>query len=280
MMFNRRAAFAWALPLVLLMGCALVLPFVWRSAVLLTDCARQEAGCALAELTADDDYLRAAWNTWWLSSVSALLGVMLGLGSAIALQRHPKARPVLTALASLGANFSGVPLAMALMVLFGAQGVVPVAAASLGWPLRLELQSMGGLLLAYVCFQAPLATLLLAAPVGLMDRSLHEAAATLGAPDGLFWRRVGLPLLLPSLVETFGLLFANAAAAFATPFALSGTSAQVLAVRMASLVSGDIFAQPELSALLAVLLFGMMALMLTLSRWVAGRCRLLLEDAP
>lgn len=276
-MFTRRAAVGWALPLMLLMGGALVLPFVWRTGLLLSDCAQQEAGCALAELVADDEYLRAAWNTWWLSTVSALLGLLLGLGSAVALQQRPGARPVLTALASLGANLSGVPLAMALMVLLGAQGVIPLAADAMGWPLRLELQGMGGLLLAYVCFQAPLATLLLVAPVGLMDRSLQEAAATLGAPDGLFWRRVGLPLLLPSLVETFGLLFANAAAAFATPFALSGTSAQVLAVRMASLVSGDIFAQPELSALLALLLFSMMAVMLAASRWAAARCRRLLE---
>ncbi len=122
----------------------------------------------------------------------------------------------------------------------------------------------------------PLATLLLLAPVRLLDAGLLDAAATLGATPALFWRRVGLPMLLPSLVEVGSLLFANAAAAYATPFALSGTAANVLAVRIASLVSGDIFSQPELSALLALLMFVMLVLVIGGGRMLAARLRLAL----
>src|SRR5471032_2493550 len=100
-----------------------------------------------------------------------------------------------------------------------------------------------------------------------------DAASTLGASPALFWRRVGLPLLLPSLVEVGSLLFANAAAAYATPFALSGTSANVLAVRIAALVSGDIFAQPALSSLLAVLMFALLASVIGGAAWLARRLR-------
>jgi len=86
---------------------------------------------------------------------------------------------------------------------------------------------------------------------------------------------VGLPLLLPSLVEVGSLLFANAAAAYATPFALSGTSANVLAVRIAALVSGDIFSNPGLSSLLALLMFVLLVLVIggasLLARWLRGR---------
>jgi putative spermidine/putrescine transport system permease protein len=100
-----------------------------------------------------------------------------------------------------------------------------------------------------------------------------DAAITLGASPWRFWRRVGIPLLLPSVVEVGSLLFANAAAAYATPFALSGTSANVLAVRIASLVSGDIFAQPELSSLLAVLMFVLLVTVIGGGRWLAARLR-------
>ena len=88
----------------------------------------------------------------------------------------------------------------------------------------------------------------------MLDPALAEAAATLGARPATYWRRVGLPLLAPSLVETASLLFANAAAAYATPFALAGTASPVLAVRIAAAVSGDIFSQPELATALSLVM--------------------------
>jgi len=273
MALNAGSAWRCAWPLLLLTGVALVLPFGWRAATIFGDCIGHGDGCAIGELTADGYYLEAAWNTLWLSALSALIGLLIGLGAAVALLRLPRMERPVTLLASLGANFSGVPLAVALLLLFGAQGVVTVSLQSMGLPPWIDLQGLGGLLLAYVCFQAPLAALLLIAPARMLDASLQDAAATLGAGPALYWRRVGLPLLLPSLVEVFGLLFANAAAAFATPFALSGTAAHVLAVRIASLVSGDIFAQPELSALLALILFAMLAAVLGPTRWLAARLR-------
>ncbi|WP_431287952.1 hypothetical protein [Roseateles chitinivorans] len=273
MSLNARTATRLAGPLLLLTAAALLLPFGWRAIALLVDCVGQGNGCAIGELTADTYYLEAAWNTLWLGALSALIGLAIGLGAAIALLRVPRIESAVTLLASLGANFSGVPLAVALLLLFGAQGVVTAAMQAAGLAPWVDLQGLDGLLLAYVCFQAPLATLLLIAPVKMLDGSLQDAAATLGAGPVLYWRRVGLPLMLPSLVEVFGLLFANAAAAFATPFALSGTAAHVLAVRIASLVSGDIFAQPELSALLALVLFLMLAVVIGLTRWLAARLR-------
>lgn len=273
MTLTSRAALWLALPLALLTGAALLLPFGWRAVAILADCVLRGDGCAIGELTADRYYLEAAWNTLWLSALSAAIGLAIGLGAAIALLRLPRLERPVTLLASLGANFSGVPLAVALLLLFGAQGVVTVGLQALGATPWIDLQGLGGLLLAYVCFQAPLAALLLIAPVKLLDAGLQDAAATLGAGPLLYWRRIGLPLMRPSLVEAFGLLFANAAAAFATPFALNGTAAHVLAVRIAALVSGDIFAQPELSALLALVLFVMLAAVLGLSRLLAARLR-------
>ncbi|WP_416759013.1 hypothetical protein ACNI65_20365 [Roseateles sp. So40a] len=273
MPLNTSTAWRGARPLLLLTGIALVLPFGWRVVSVLGDCVGQGGNCALGELTADSYYLEAAWNTLWLSAVSALIGLAIGLGASIALLRMPRLERPVALMASLGANFSGVPLAVALLLLFGAQGVVTVSQQALGLTPWIDLQGMGGLLLAYVCFQAPLAALLLIAPVRMLDATLPDAAATLGAGPVLYWRRVGLPLLLPSAVEVFGLLFANAAAAFATPFALSGTAAHVLAVRIAALVSGDIFSQPELSAWLALVLFAMLATVLGATRWAAARLR-------
>lgn len=264
---------AWlaAGPLLGLMAAALLLPFGWRSADLLRTCLGSD-GCALHELWADRFYVDAITRTVALSAASTGLGLLLGLGAALHLAARPRWEKPVAVLAGLGANFAGVPLALALTLLLGSQGVLTglaQGAGLTGW----DLNSDAGLLLAFVCFQVPLAVVLLMAPVRLLDPALAEAAATLGARPAAFWRRVGLPLLLPSLVEAASLLFANAAAAYATPFALAGTASPVLAVRIAAAVSGDIFAQPELATALSLVMAVLLLTVIVGGRWLAARLR-------
>lgn len=247
---------AWltAGPLLALLAAALLLPFGWRSLDLLRACAGGADGCALHELWADRFYVDAILRTVALSAASTALGLVFGLGAALHLVALPRWDKTVAVLAGLGANFAGVPLALALTLLLGSQGVLTTLAHDAGLLQGWDLNSDAGLLLAYTTFQVPLALVLLMAPVRLLDPALAEAAATLGASPARFWCRVGLPLLAPSLVEAASLLFANAAAAYATPFALAGTASPVLAVRIAAAVSGDIFSQPELATALSLVM--------------------------
>ena len=274
MNLSKRAAWFAAAPLLAIVALAVVLPFAWRSAAFVADCVHGSE-CALRDLVADSYYLKAIVNTVWISTLSTLLALAIGGAAAVALAEHPSWRRASSVLANLGANFAGVPLALALTLLFGVQGVLRQALAGAGIALPFDLEGNAGLFVAYLCFQVPLATLTLAQPVQMLEGGLMDAAATLGASPARFWRRVGLPLLLPSLVEVGSLLFANAAAAYATPFALSGTSANVLAVRIAALVSGDIFSNPGLSSLLALLMFVLLVVVIAganaLARWLRER---------
>ncbi len=272
MNLSRRASWIAAAPLLAIVALAVVLPFAWRSGGFVSDCVRGN-DCALRDLVADGYYAKAVFNTAWISALSTLVALAIGGAAAVALAEHPEWRRASSVLANLGANFAGVPLALALTLLFGVQGVLRQALASAGVALPFDLDGNGGLFVAYLCFQVPLATLMLALPVQMLEAGLMDAAATLGASPSLFWRRVGLPLLLPSLIEVGSLLFANAAAAYATPFALSGTSANVLAVRIAALVSGDIFSNPGLSSLLALLMFALLVTVIAGASWIARRLR-------
>ena len=272
MNLSKRAPWIAAAPLLLVVLLAVLLPFAWRSGGFLSDCLRGDE-CAVHDLVADGYYLKAVFNTIWISASSTLVALAIGCAAAVALAAQPSWRRASSVLANLGANFAGVPLALALTLLFGVQGVLRQGLASAGIALPFDLEGNGGLLLAYLCFQVPLATLMLALPVQMLEGGLMDAAATLGAGPVLFWRRVGLPLLLPSLIEVGSLLFANAAAAYATPFALSGTSANVLAVRIAALVSGDIFSNPGLSSLLALLMFALLVLVIAGANLIARRLR-------
>ena len=215
----------------------------------------------------------AVARTVALSAASTTLGLVLGLGAALHLVAHPRWDKPVAVLAGLGANFAGVPLALALTLLLGSQGALTTLARSTGLLQDWDLNSNTGLLLAFTAFQVPLALVLLMAPVRLLDPALLEAAATLGASPARFWRRVGLPLLAPSLVETASLLFANAAAAYATPFALAGTASPVLAVRIAAAVSGDIFSQPELATALSLVMAVLLLTAIVGGRLLAARLR-------
>jgi len=272
MNLSRRASWIAAAPLVLIALLAVVLPFVWRSWAFVFDCLRGDE-CAFHDLLADSYYLKAVANTVWIATLSTLIALAVGCAAAVALAAHPTWRRASSVLANLGANFAGVPLALGLTLLFGVQGVLRQGLANLGVVLPFDLDGNDGLLVAYLCFQVPLATLMLTLPVQMLEGGLVDAAATLGAGPMLFWHRVGLPLLLPSLIEVGSLLFANAAAAYATPFALSGTSTNVLAVRIAALVSGDIFSNPGLSSLLALLMFALLAIVIVGANLVARRLR-------
>jgi putative spermidine/putrescine transport system permease protein len=272
MNLGKRATWAAALPLLAVVAVAVLLPFAWRTWSFVADCVHGD-DCAVHELVADSYYLKAVFNTVWIAGLSSLVALAIGGGAAVALAEQPAWRRASSVLASMGANFAGVPLALALTLLFGAQGVVRESLAQAGVALPFDLDGNGGLLVAYLCFQVPLATLMLLAPVQMLEGGLKDAAATLGAGPALFWRRVGLPVLLPSLIEVGSLLFANAAAAYATPFALSGTAANVLAVRIAALVSGDIFAQPALSSLLALIMFAVLVVAVGGASLLARRLR-------
>ena len=83
---------------------------------------------------------------------------------------------------------------------------------------------------------------------------IEEAAYLMGASRFVFWRRIGLPILAPSLLSAFLLLFANAMGTYATAWALVGGSANLVTIRIGELTAGDVFSDPNLADALAMLL--------------------------
>jgi putative spermidine/putrescine transport system permease protein len=69
--------------------------------------------------------------------------------------------------------------------------------------------------------------------------TLREAAANLGASQRQYWTNIGLPLLTPSLLGGFLLLFANAFSAYATAFALSSGGTRLVSVQIRFYLQGN-----------------------------------------
>lgn len=229
---------------------------------MLTGSLRQDGGMGItfgfySRILNSAYYLQAIKNSLLISISCSLIGIVVGLLCAYSITRFsPRVRDRLLMLSNMTSNFAGVPLAFAYIILLGSNGVFTLLFKQWGWSVFADfnLYSWTGLILVYVYFQVPLALLLLYPSFYGIREQWKEAASLLGATRWQFWRTIGIPVLTPAVFGTLGILFANSMGAYATAYALVGGNYNLLAVRIGSLVSGDVVNEPQLGNALAVIL--------------------------
>lgn len=216
-----------------------------------------------------DPFVRSSYAyTIKLSAVSALGGGIIGcfLAYAITVGRLPQAvRSLLLSFSGVAANFAGIPLAFAFIATLGNLGLVNAMLSNFGVSLRdvgFILYSFWGLALTYIYFQIPLMVLVMAPTFDGLRREWMEAAESLGASAWQYWRYIGIPVLLPSVLGAMVLLFGNAFGAHATAFALTGGGGgiKVITILIGSQLSGDAKINPGLGNAMAVGMIGVMVL--------------------
>lgn len=206
--------------------------------------------------------IRAAyWTSLKLSLISAGLGCAIGfaMAAAVVFGGLPKGvRSPLLTFSGVASNFAGVPLAFAFIATLGPAGLITIwLRTEFGINLRamgFNLLSFWGLVITYLFFQIPLMILIITPALDGLKREWREAAAVLGATTAQYWRMVALPILFPSLLGTFALLFANAFGAVATAFALTGPQLNIVPIKLFAQIRGDVLGNPNLGFALA---FGM-----------------------
>lgn len=187
----------------------------------------------------------AFWNSVKLSTISAVSGVVIGglLTYAVATAKRPKwLRTLVTSFSGVGANMGGVVLAFMFFTLLGRAGLATKLLNWAGWDLYgggFALSTVAGLVTVYLYFQVPLMFLVTLPAIDGLKQSWREAAQNLGATSWTYWRRVGLPVLAPSLLGGFLLLFANAFSAFATAFAI-GQGTNIVPIKIRFFLQGDV----------------------------------------
>jgi putative spermidine/putrescine transport system permease protein len=212
-------------------------------------------------------YTQAIGNSVVLSLVSSLIGIVVALVGAYSFTTFsPKVRDRMLNVSNVMTNFAGVPLAFSFMILLGTNGMMTLLFQKLGMGfLTFNLYSWNGLAIVYIYFQIPLAILLLYPSLYAIKAEWKEASALLGANTRQFWRYIGVPVLLPGIVGTFSVLFANAMGAYATAYALVLRNFNLLPIQIGSLVTGDVFPRQELGSALAIILFLILAIALLIN---------------
>ncbi|GAA5647743.1 ABC transporter permease [Vibrio proteolyticus] len=263
----------WLVPFALVFYLFQLAPMVW----VLINSFLYDGDWSLAnyqEIFDSAFMLQGFSNSLWLALWSSLAGLMIAALLVASLRRVDSSlRDGVIAFTNMSSNFAGVPLAFAFIIILGVNGALTLLLKQAGLIDEFNLYGKWGLLMIYIYFQIPLAVLLLYPAFDALRDDWQEAAALLGANTRQYWFKVALPVLSPALLGTFIILLANAIGAYASVYALTSGNYNVITVRIASLVSGDLFLEPNLAAAISVILIALLAFITLINQWLVGKSK-------
>jgi len=173
-----------------------------------------------------------------LSMAVAVASTLICLAPAWLFTRHQlRGKRLMRGILTLPMTFAGMIVGFLMVIILGRAGFMPQILERLtGEPL---LSGTGyrfpGLILAYLYFEIPRATLTLESALRKVDSRLENAARSLGANRWQTFRLVILPGIRPALISTFALTFSVSLGSFGVLL--------VLAIRRFTLLPLEIFTQ-------------------------------------
>ena len=216
-------------------------------------------------------YVGAYRNSIEVSLVTALVGGVLGIGIAYAAIRDRTPRWIrsgLTTFSGVAANFGGIPLAFAFIATLGTIGIVTqflknqLGIDIYGPHIGFSLFTKTGVEVVYLYFQIPLMILVIAPAIDGLKREWNEAAQNLGASSFQYWRYIGVPVLMPSILGATILLFGNSFAAYATAYGLTAGGVSLVPIMVGYYYQGNVLDNPHLAQALAFGMFVVLAVMM------------------
>ncbi len=175
------------------------------------------------------------------SVIPGILGVILAY--AIQTGRSGVMRRLVATASGVLANFGGVNLTFMFLAAYGSQGTITLWLHAIGinpYSHGLRLQTFWGVSFVYMYFQIPLMVLVITPALSGLRPSWREAAQNMGASSWRYWRHVGIPVLLPSILGGMLLLFGSSFAAYATAEALTGGIIALAPIQIGDLVNGNV----------------------------------------
>jgi putative spermidine/putrescine transport system permease protein len=191
-----------------------------------------------------------------LSSVAgAVFGAILAYAVAAG-DPDGTVRRLYIAVSGVLAQFGGVTLAFAFLVLIGPVGLLFHASWYFSFP--------WGIGLIYTYFQIPLMVLVFLPAIDGLKIQWREASENLGSSAWQYWRYVGGPLLAPAFLGATLLLFANALSAFATIQAWENQIAYIVPQQISTALSSEVgLTNVNVADLLALGMVIMVAVVMT-----------------
>ena len=194
-------------------------------------------------------YLHGFLITMELSVITSVVPGVFGLliGYAIyTARRGTVLRRVAITASGVFANFGGVPLAFLFIATLGTTGIATRWLTDIGFNPYTDggfnLYDLGGVALVYLYFQIPLMVLIILPAFEGLRPAWREAAQNMGAGTWQYWRYIGGPVLMPSVLGCVLLLFGSAFSAYATAEALTSGTIPLTAIQIGSFLNGNVLA--------------------------------------
>lgn len=187
-------------------------------------------------------YISSTLNSLEISFIATVVGMVISFLLAWAIKEVSKKRANrYLAMINMISNFAGLPLAYAFMTILGNAGFIVLLCEVFGVELTkyFNLYGLEGLTLLGIYFQIPLGTLMLIPALESIRKEWKESAELLNASGFQFWTRIGIPVMIPSLCDTFSLLFANVLTAYATFVLLVADNMPLLPIKVTYIFTGE-----------------------------------------
>ncbi len=203
-------------------------------------------------------YLHAFMTSIKLALTTAAIGSIIGAFFAFVIVRYAgtKLTATLDSISAVFANSGGVPLAFMFIASFGVQGMVTKWLKIIGWDIyagHFTIFSYTGVVMVYTFFQIPLMFLVFKPAVAGLRKEWFEASKSLGGSQLMYFRRIAIPVLTPSFLGAFFLLFSGGFSAYATARALTVGTVPLVPIVIGTLVDGNVVSdQANLGDALAV----------------------------
>lgn len=216
-------------------------------------------------------YVRIFWSTLQISSVVALLCLLIGYPIAYFIVRQPPSRrPFLMFLVLVPMWMSILARTYSWMVVLGKEGIINQTLLWLGLidePLRM-LFTTGAVYVAMVQIMLPILIVTCFSSMTEIDQSLLRAARIMGASRASAFREVFLPLSAEGAITGTLIVFILSMGFFIVPALLGGRRDSMLANVISSQVSQTNWG---FAAAISIVLLGATLLVLVVVRGVSSR---------
>lgn len=220
----------------------------------------------------DSYYLGVFFTTLRVALICTAICVVVGFPLAYVLARsRSRFKNILIILVVIPLFVGNAVRAAGWMTIFGSRGFLSVTLMDLGIigePTEIMFTE-GAVIIGIIAVNLPYMVLTLQSVLEGIDRTLEEAAFSLGAPPGVMLRRVLWPIALPGIAAGSILTFILAMNAYATPVLLGGPEFKMMAPLVYSQFTLN---QWPLAAAVAFILMGT-TLALTIAAGLATRQR-------
>jgi iron(III) transport system permease protein len=209
-------------------------------------------------------FLPVLWNTFAVSTTTAVVTIVLAYVFAYALHRAVlPGRAAFRLIALLPLFAPSLVQAMGLVFLLGRNGLI-----NRTLDLGLNVYGFWGIVVSDVLYAFPHAFLILSAALSVGDARLYESARMLGASPWRIFRTVTVPATWYGLASATFIVFTIVITDFGNPMVIGGDY-NVLATEMYNQVSGQ--ANFEMGAVIGVLLLVPAALAVAAEKSIARR---------